>query len=106
MDKIKTKSDIVKEFIYSIQSKKSKGLPYYQIYIDKELFELTYNFNLKDWKNIRTKEYWLQNSLIFSEQKSRKTLCGKKLKYALHQGDERTVRHRYKMCSKCLSVKS
>jgi hypothetical protein len=77
MDKIKTKSDIINEFIYSIQSKKSKGLPYYHLYIDKDLFELTYNFKLKDWKNIRTSEYWLKNSLINSEQKRKE--------YLLHQ---------------------
>lgn len=77
MDKIKTKSDIINEFIYSIQSKKSKGLPYYHLYIDKDLFELTYNFKLKDWKNIRTKEYWLKNSLINSEQKRKEYLLDK-----------------------------
>lgn len=77
MDKIKTKSDIINEFIYSIQSKKSKKLPYYHLIIDKELFELTYNFKLKDWKNIRTKDYWEKNSLIFSEQKRKE--------YLLHQ---------------------
>jgi hypothetical protein len=77
MDKIKTKADIVKEFIYSIQSKKSKKLPYYHLYIDKELFELTYNFKLRDWRMIRTKDYWLQNSLITSEQKRKE--------YLLHQ---------------------
>ena len=77
MDKIKTKSDIINEFIYSIQSKKSKGLPYYHLYIDKDLFELTYNFKLKDWKNIRIKEYWLKNSLINSEQKRKEYLLHK-----------------------------
>jgi hypothetical protein len=70
----KTKSDIIREFIYSIESKKYQGLPYYNIDIDKQLFELTYNFNIKDWKNVRTKEYWLQNSLIHTEQKRKEYL--------------------------------
>ena len=48
MDKdiVKSKSQISNEFIYSISSKKSKGLPYYHLIVDKELFELTYNFKL------------------------------------------------------------
>ena len=79
MDKdiVKSKSQISNEFIYSISSKKSKGLPYYHLIVDKELFKLTYNFKLKDWKNIRTKDYWEKNSLIFSEQKRKE--------YLLHQ---------------------
>jgi|688.fasta_scaffold570501_2 hypothetical protein len=76
MDKyiVKSKSQISNEFIYSISSKKSKGLPYYHLIVDKELFELTYNFKLKDWKNIRTDYYWNQNIKTLTEQKRKEFL--------------------------------
>lgn len=52
--------------------------------------------------------YILSKNKILHEIKpntGRKTMCGKKLKYALRQGDERNVRHRYHVCSKCISSK-
>jgi hypothetical protein len=52
--------------------------------------------------------YILSKNKILHEIKpntDRKTMCGKKLEYALRvDGDERTQRHRYKMCINCLNA--
>ena len=38
--------------------------------VHKELFNLTFDFTLNDWRNIRTEKYWIiRDQLDYDEQK-------------------------------------
>jgi hypothetical protein len=49
--------------------------------IDKEIFNLTLNWNIEDWKKIRTKTYWKEIDSIFSSIDKKKYKLNKIKEY-------------------------
>jgi hypothetical protein len=52
--------------LFDIQIKQNKNFE-----IDKELFELTYDLTIEDWKIIRTKEYWIKIDSLLNYSKKK-----------------------------------
>ena len=49
--------------------------------IDKEIFNLTLNWNIEDWKKIRTETYWKEIDSIFSSIDKKKYKLNKIKEY-------------------------
>jgi hypothetical protein len=50
-----------------------------KFYVHKQLFNLTYNFNIEDWRKIRDSEYWQTiDSLSYDDKKKFTLICVKK----------------------------
>lgn len=65
-------TDKIKNHINAIFDKQIKHSPKYKVH--KQLFNLTYNLSPTEWRNIRTKEYWLINDKLEYDAKKQHTL--------------------------------